>query len=117
TRTETMDTDDGKTTARANRLGEILGAYFVAVEEGRAHSRQDLLAQHPDLASELAEYFAEQVRLDRVEPGPSPNRPPVHRGSADRRPVAASRHRAGLRAGCLCRPTAVLRHEAGQGAD
>ncbi|HKI18652.1 MAG TPA: serine/threonine-protein kinase, partial [Isosphaeraceae bacterium] len=61
-----MDTDDGKTTARADRLGDILGAYFVAVEEGRAPSRQDLLAQHPDLASELAEYFAEQDRLDQM---------------------------------------------------
>jgi len=71
-----MDTDDGRTTARANRLGEILGAYFVAVEEGRAPSRQDLLAQHPDLAGELAEYFAEQDRLDRmVAPMRSPGEP------------------------------------------
>ena len=71
-----MDTECGKNTARANRLGEILGAYFVGVEEGRAHSRQELLAQHPDLASELADYFAEQDRLDRmVAPMRSPGSP------------------------------------------
>ncbi len=71
-----MATDECGTAARADRLGEILGAYFVAVEEGRAPSRQELLAQHPDLASELAEYFAEQDRLDRmVAPMRSPGSP------------------------------------------
>jgi serine/threonine-protein kinase len=61
-----MAIDDGRITAQANRLGEVLGAYFVAVEEGTAPCRQELLAQHPDLANELAEYFAEQDRLDRM---------------------------------------------------
>jgi len=61
-----MANGNGNTTSRADRLGEILGAYFVAVEEGRAPSRHDLLAQYPDLAGELAEYFAEQDRLDRM---------------------------------------------------
>jgi len=71
-----MDNGNGGTTARADRLGEILGAYFVAVEEGRATSRQELQAQHPDLASELAEYFAEQDRLDQmVAPMRSPGEP------------------------------------------
>jgi hypothetical protein len=55
-----MANGNGNTTSGTDRLGEILGAYFVAVEEGRAPSRQDLLAQHPDLASELAEYFAQR---------------------------------------------------------
>ena len=71
-----MANGDGGTSLRAELLGEILGAYFVAVEEGRALSRQELLAQHPDLASELAEYFAEQDRLDRmVAPMRSPGAP------------------------------------------
>jgi serine/threonine-protein kinase len=70
-----MNGDNGGTTARADRLGQILGAYFVAVEDGKAHSRAELMRQHPDLASELAEYFAEQDRLDRMmaplhAPGP-----------------------------------------------
>ena len=61
-----MDSGNGGTSARADLLGEILGAYFVAVEEGRAPNRQELLAQHPDLAGEMAEYFAEQDRLDHL---------------------------------------------------
>src|SRR5271157_1981199 len=71
-----MANGNGGTSLRADRLGEILGAYFVAVEEGRAPTRPELLAQHPDLASELAEYFAEQDRLDRmVAPLRSPGSP------------------------------------------
>ena len=53
----------------------------------------------------------------RVAPGQSRGRAPVRRGGADRRPVAASRGRAGLRAGDFPRPAALFRHEAGQGAD
>ena len=67
----------------------------------------------------------------RPRPGPRPGRqgpareppgqaragPPVRRGSADRRPAPASRHRAGLRAGHLRRPPALLHDEAGQGPD
>jgi serine/threonine-protein kinase len=71
-----MDSGNGNLTSRADRLGEILGAYFVAVEQGRAPSRHDLLAQHPDLAGELAEFFAQQDRLDRmVAPMRSPGSP------------------------------------------
>ena len=69
-----MGSGNGETTSRADRLGEILGAYFVAVEAGQAPSRQELLAQHPELAAELAEYFGEQDRLDRMV---APLRPPA----------------------------------------
>ena len=57
---------DTADSARADRLGEILGAYFVALEAGRTATREELMVQHPDLAAELAEYFAEQDRLDRL---------------------------------------------------
>ena len=43
--------------------------------------------------------------------------PPVRRGGADRRPVAASGRGADLRAGDVRRPAAVLQHEAGEGAN
>jgi hypothetical protein len=38
----------------------------VALEAGRAPTRTELLKQHPDLAHELAEYFNEQDKLDRL---------------------------------------------------
>src|SRR5262245_58957643 len=54
---------------RQRRLHEVLGAYFEAVEAGRAQRPEDLIAQHPDLADELAAFFASEQRFGRlVEP-------------------------------------------------
>ena len=52
-----------------------------------------------------------------VAPQQSRPDPPLHRGSPDRRPVAAPGDRPDLRAGRLRRPSAVFRHEAGQRPD
>jgi hypothetical protein len=54
-----MATDHDEGGSREQRLGEILGSYFVALDAGRSATREELLAQHPDFAAELAEYFAE----------------------------------------------------------
>src|SRR5262245_11709524 len=35
------------------RLVEVLDAYLAAAEEGRAPTREELLAEHPELASKL----------------------------------------------------------------
>src|SRR5690349_21241617 len=61
-----MASDDSSLSDRERRLGEVLGDYFLAVEQGRAPAREELLGRHPDLASELAEFFTEEDRLDRI---------------------------------------------------
>jgi WD40 repeat protein len=61
-----MAKDASHSTEREQRLGDVLGAYFVEVEEGRAPSREELLDRHPDLAPELSEFFAEQDRLEGI---------------------------------------------------
>src|SRR5690242_18300170 len=50
-------TDDPE---RRRRFEAVLGAYLEALDAGQAPHRQELLARHTDLASQLAEFFTEQ---------------------------------------------------------
>jgi len=51
---------------RQQRLQEVLAAYLEAVDAGQAPDRRQLMADHPELADELAGFWSAQDQLDRL---------------------------------------------------
>ncbi len=51
---------------RDRRLNEVIAGYLESSEAGRAPDRSELLARHPDLAGELAAFFANRDHLDHL---------------------------------------------------
>src|SRR5262249_7022372 len=49
---------------RNDRLEEAVVAYFEAVESGHTPDRSQWAARYPELAAELAEFFANQDQVD-----------------------------------------------------
>jgi WD40 repeat protein len=61
-----MSDDRTDATGTEGRLHEVMAAYVEAVETGQEPDRREILARHPELASELETFFADHDRLRRL---------------------------------------------------
>ncbi len=52
--------------SESGRLGEVIAGYLQALERGESPDRAALIVAHPDLAAELAAYFDDLDRMNRL---------------------------------------------------
>src|SRR4029077_19407171 len=75
-----MDTTRSESSGREQRLQELLVACVEAEETGQALDLQDLLTRYPEFAAELAEFFADRERIERLAEPLRALAPPPPRG-------------------------------------
>src|SRR5262245_20694762 len=63
-----MDSADETRSDRDARADAVLAEYLQALQAGRAPARSALLAAHPDLADQLAEFLDDQQQLGLADP-------------------------------------------------
>jgi hypothetical protein len=70
-----MTHDSADTDSREQRFQEVLAEYLQAAEAGRAPTRDELLACHPELAKELDSFFANREQFEQLAEPLRPARP------------------------------------------
>src|SRR5947209_15921225 len=58
--------DSSNPSSRERRLEQVLAEYLQAREAGQVLDRAELLSRHPDLASDLTAFFANQAEFARL---------------------------------------------------
>jgi serine/threonine-protein kinase len=61
-----MPAETNDAASQDQRLQAVLHAYLQAVDMGQAPDRQELVRQHPEFASELAAFFRDQDKLEKL---------------------------------------------------
>jgi WD40 repeat protein len=63
---EPRPSDEKQAIDPEHRLDEVIAAFLKSVQAGQAPPQQEWLARHPDLAPQLAEFFADRERMERL---------------------------------------------------
>src|SRR5687767_9926530 len=61
-----MAANESQSSERSRRLDEVITTYLKASEAGQAPNQADWLARYPDLADDLAAFFAAQLQVERA---------------------------------------------------
>jgi WD40 repeat protein/tRNA A-37 threonylcarbamoyl transferase component Bud32 len=83
-----MPSDASESAVRDQRLHEVLHAFLQAADAGQAPDRQELLRRHPDLATDLQAFFADQDRLDQLARSQRPESPAARPAAAEAPTIA-----------------------------